>query len=145
MTGHERNRITQMTLVVQDIERIGDHAENIIEYAMRLKQNKASLSEEALGELKVLAEASIHSVEFCLDIFENESFDKLPEAERQEQEVDEMEKINQTNHIARLFDHQCDPLAGVVFTNMTSDLERCSDHAINIAFALHEYDFGIKQ
>ncbi|MBQ9395205.1 MAG: Na/Pi cotransporter family protein [Proteobacteria bacterium] len=145
MTGHERNRITQMTLVVQDIERIGDHAENIVEYAMRLKQNKATISEEALRELKVLAEASIHSVDYCLDIFENEAFEKLPEAERQEQEVDELEKTNQTNHIARLFDHQCDPLAGVVFTNMSSDLERCSDHAINIAFALHEYDFGIKQ
>lgn len=144
MTGHERNRITQMTLAVQDIERIGDHAENIIEYAMRLKQNKASITDEARNELKVLADASIHSVEFCLDIFENETFEKLPEAEQQEQAVDELEKTNQTNHIARLFDHQCDPLAGVVFTNMTSDLERCSDHAINIAFALHEYDFGIK-
>ncbi len=143
MTGHERNRITQMTLAVSDVERISDHAENIIEYMSRIKNQKAKLSDEALGELKTLADAVTTSIDYCLDIFEHETFDKLPEAERQEQAVDELEKQNQNNHIARLFDRQCDPVAGVVFTNMCSDLERCSDHAINIAFALHEYDFGI--
>ena len=143
MTGHERNRITQMTLAVSDFERISDHAENIIEYASQLTTQKAKLSEEALGELKTLADAAFRAIDYCIDIFENEKFENLAEAERQEQEVDELEKKNLNNHIARLFDRQCDPLAGVVFTNMSSDLERCSDHAINIAFALHEYDFGI--
>ena len=144
MTGHERNRITQMTFTVSDIERIGDHAENLSEYTAQLATQKSKLSEEALNELKVLADAVTQSIDFCLDIFEHETFEKLDEAEKQEQHVDELEKSNLKNHIARLFDKQCDPLAGVVFTNMTSDLERCSDHAINIAFALHEHDFGIK-
>ena len=143
MTGHERNRISQMTLVVADIERISDHAENIIEYASQLSSQKASLSAEALDELRQIAYASLKSVDECIDIFEHEAFDKLPAAEAQEQFVDELQKKIVNNHIARLFDKQCDPVAGVVFTNMSSDLERCSDHAINIAFALHEYDFGL--
>ncbi|MBO4351765.1 MAG: Na/Pi cotransporter family protein, partial [Proteobacteria bacterium] len=68
MTGHERNRITQMTLVVADAERISDHAENIIEYETQISAQKTKLSEEALAELKEIAEASIKSINFSIDI-----------------------------------------------------------------------------
>lgn len=137
MTGHERNRITQMTLAVSDLERISDHAINIAEYALQLKQKKTALSDKAMGEIKTLSQSVTSAVDFCIDIFESDDFDKLDEAEKQEQAVDELEKKLLNNHIARLFDRQCDPHAGVIFTNIASDLERCSDHAINIAFALH--------
>ncbi|MBR4985639.1 MAG: Na/Pi cotransporter family protein [Proteobacteria bacterium] len=143
MTGHERNKITQMTFTVSDIERIGDHAENVAEYASQLATQKSKLSDEAIEELKTMAEAVTHALDFCLDIFENETFENLAEAEKQEQHVDELEKVNLNRHIARLLNRQCDPLAGVIFTNMSSDLERCSDHAINIAFALHEHNFDL--
>ena len=145
MTGHERNRISQMTLVVADIERISDHAENIVEYENQVKSKNSKMSDVAMEELRSIAELSAKTIDFCIDIFENESFDKLPEAEKLEQSVDDLEKKIVNNHIQRLLNQSCDPLAGVVFTNMASDLERCSDHAINIAFALHEYDFGIKE
>ncbi len=145
MTGHERNRITQMTLAVSDIERISDHAENIVEYQAQMSSKKVNFSQEALEELRELADASTEAIDDCIDIFEKEEFNRLDAAEKQEQHVDELEKRNMNSHIARLFDHQCDPVGGVIFTNMCSDLERCSDHAINIAFALHEYDFGLNQ
>jgi len=145
MTGHERNRISQMTLVVADIERISDHAENIIEYENQVHSQKAQLSPKAVQELKEIADAVVKHIHFCIEIFEHEDFDKLDEAEAQEQAVDEQQRTIVNNHIQRLLNDKCDPLGGVVFTNMSSDLERCSDHAINIAFALHEYDFGINQ
>lgn len=145
MTGHERNRISQMTLVVADIERISDHAENIVEYENQVKSKNSKLSDAALEELRSLATLSLKTIAFCIDIFEHETFEKLPEAEQFEQSVDDLEKKIVNNHIQRLLNQACNPLAGVVFTNMSSDLERCSDHAINIAFALHEYDFGIKE
>ncbi len=145
MTGHERNRISQMTLAVADIERISDHAENIIEYENQVRTQKAQLSPKAIEELHEIANAVTKHIRFCIDIFENETFDKLGEAEAQEQAVDEQQRTIVNNHIQRLLNDKCDPLGGVVFTNMSSDLERCSDHAINIAFALHEYDFGITQ
>ena len=144
MTGHERNRITQMTLAVSDLERISDHAINIAEYALQLKQKKTALSDKAMGEIKTLSQSVTSAVDFCIDIFESDDFDKLDEAEKQEQAVDELEKKLLNNHIARLFDRQCDPHASVILTNIASHHERCSDHAINIAFALHEYDFSIK-
>ena len=74
----------------------------------------------------------------CLSIFANDSFDLIPQAEAVENRVDDMEKELVSNHIARLMTHDCDPKGGVVFTDMVSDLERCSDHAINIACALSD-------
>ena len=141
MSPRDVKRVTQMTLVVADIERLSDHAENIIEYETKLKASKGSISPEAMNELREIADASIKSVDQCLEIFKTENFDELPSAEAQEQFVDDLQKKIINNHIERLFNSQCDPVAGVIFTDMVSDLERCSDHAINIAFALHEFDF----
>ena len=138
MSERERNRVSQMTLVVADIERISDHAENIVEYEAQVKSKKAALSPEALEELKKLADASLLSVDQCLDIFANETFEQLDAAEKQEQYVDDLQKEIVANHVQRLLNTKCNPLGGVVFTDMSSDLERCSDHAINIAFALND-------
>jgi phosphate:Na+ symporter len=138
MSDRDRNRISQMTLVVADIERLSDHAENIVEYEAQVKSKKATLSQEALEELKSLAEASIRSVDLCLHIFAEEDFDQIQQAEDLEDYVDELQKEIVNNHVSRLMDSRCDPLGGVVFTDMSTDLERCSDHAINIATALIE-------
>jgi phosphate:Na+ symporter len=142
MSDRDRNRISQMTLVVADIERLSDHAENIVEYEAQVKSKKATLSQEALDELKSLAEASIRSVDLCLHIFAEEDFGKIQQAEELEDYVDDLQKEIVNNHVSRLMDSRCDPLGGVVFTDMSTDLERCSDHAINIATALIEnYDY----
>jgi phosphate:Na+ symporter len=138
MSDRDRNRISQMTLVVADIERLSDHAENIVEYEAQVKSKKATLSQEALEELKSLAEASIRSVDLCLHIFAEEDFEQIQQAEDLEDYVDELQKEIVNNHVSRLMDSRCDPLGGVVFTDMSTDLERCSDHAINIATALIE-------
>jgi phosphate:Na+ symporter len=138
MSDRDRNRISQMTLVVADIERLSDHAENIVEYEAQVKSKKATLSQEALEELKSLAEASIRSVDLCLHIFAEEDFGQIQQAEDLEDYVDELQKEIVNNHVTRLMDSRCDPLGGVVFTDMSTDLERCSDHAINIATALIE-------
>ena len=141
MSDRDRKRISQMTLVVADIERISDHAENIVEYEAQVKSKKATLSPEALEELRSLAEASIRSVDLCLHIFSTEDFTQIQQAEDLEDYVDDLQKEIVTNHVTRLMDSKCNPLGGVVFTDMSSDLERCSDHAINIATALIEnYD-----
>lgn len=143
MTPRELVRISQMTLVVSDIERISDHAENIVEYETQIKSQKKPFSPAALEDLRRIADATTQSIDQCLAIFEHENFEELPDAEAGEQHVDNLQKEIIDNHIVRLLNSECEPLSGVIFTDMTSDLERCSDHAINIAFALHEYDFGL--
>ncbi len=138
MSDRDRKRISQMTLVVADIERISDHAENIVEYEAQIRAKKASLSAEALEELRSLAEAAVRSVDLCLHIFSTEDFDQLQQAEDLEEYVDDLQKEIISNHVSRLMNSQCNSMGGVVFTDMSSDLERCSDHAINIATALAE-------
>ncbi len=132
----EVQRLSQLMLVASDIERISDYAENLAEYEGEFKARKASLSDAAVGELKAIAEASLRSIDFAFRIFETENFSQLPEAERLEQTVDDMQTNFVNAHIQRLMQENCNPVGGVLFTDMINDLERCSDHAINIAFAL---------
>lgn len=131
-------QIPQMMLVTSDIERISDYGRNVAEYTQLFKSRRASISEKGLIELKTLAEASLESVRYSLEIFKYEEYSNIPEAEKKEQAVDEIETNIVNAHIDRLMKADCDPVGGVIFTDMASDLERCSDHAINIACALAE-------
>ena len=139
MTPRDLNRVYHMTLVVADIERLSDHAENIVEYEAQVRSGKATLSEDAMVELKQLAQLSLQSVDLCLSIFSNEDYDRLQEAEDLEDLVDDTQETIIGNHVKRLMNATCDPMGGVVFTDMATDLERCSDHAINIATALSDH------
>ena len=139
MTPRDLNRVYHMTLVVADIERLSDHAENIVEYEAQVRSGKATLSEDAMVELKQLAQLSLQSVDLCLSIFANEDYDRLQEAEDLEDLVDDTQETIIGNHVKRLMTATCNPMGGVVFTDMATDLERCSDHAINIATALSDH------
>ena len=134
----DSQRVSMMMRVVADIERLSDHAENIVEYEAQVKHNHAVLSPTALEELREIARRSLESVDLCLKIFATDQFSLIPQAEAIENEVDDLERKIVSNHIERLMASECDPLGGVVFTDMASDLERCSDHAINIACALSD-------
>lgn len=136
MSPKDLDRVYHMTLVVADIERISDHAENIVEYEAQLRSQKVELSQEALSELQRLAELSLDSVQLCLEIFAQEDYERLQEAENLEDLVDDTQDAIIQNHVKRLMTAACNPVGGVVFTDMATDLERCSDHAINIATAL---------
>lgn len=131
-------RISKMMLVVSDMERISDYSENIVEYQEKIRNSKVTLSEQAIKELKELAEAAMKSVDMALHIFETEEYELLPEIEGLEQNVDQIQELIVGAHVERLMKETCDPVGGVVFTDMASDLERSSDHALNIAFALKE-------
>ena len=139
MTPRDLSRVYHMTLVVADIERLSDHAENIVEYEAQVHSGKAVLSQNAMDELKHLAELSLQSVDLCLSIFAGDDYDRLQEAEDLEDLVDDTQEAIIGNHVKRLMNATCDPMGGVVFTDMATDLERCSDHAINIATALSDH------
>ena len=130
------DQISKMMLVVSDIERISDHAENIAEQTTMRRNKKPNFSEVGLGELRSLAEASMHSVEFSLNVFATDDENSIPEAEALEQDVDDIYTNITNTHIKRLMKGDCDPVGGVIFTDMTIELERCSDHAVNVAGAI---------
>ncbi|MCR4695135.1 MAG: Na/Pi cotransporter family protein [Pseudobutyrivibrio sp.] len=132
-------RISAITIAVTDIERISDHAENIIEYAQRMKNKKTKLSKKASKELRDMADNSLEEVLLAIDTFATENYDNLDHIEKIESKVDKQEKQLINHHIERLMDNKCEPIAGVIFSDMVTDLERCADHAINIAYALKEH------
>ena len=132
-------RISAITIAVTDIERISDHAENIIEYATRMKNKKTKLSKKAARELKEMADNSMEEVELAIDIFTSENYENLDKIEKLEKKVDKQEKQLINHHIERLMENKCEPVAGVIFSDMVTDLERCADHAINIAYALKDH------
>ena len=139
LTPENLRRISAITIAVTDIERISDHAENIIEYATRMKNKKTKLSKKANKELKEMADNSMEVVELAIDTFASENYENLETIEKIESKVDKQEKQLINHHVERLMENKCEPIAGVIFSDMVTDLERCADHAINIAYALKEH------
>lgn len=130
-------KVGMMFRVVSDIERLGDHAENIAEYTTLAVNEHAKFSDDAIEELKEISDKTLQCVELSIDTYLNMKFDLLSEVSRIEEEVDELQDKLVESHIRRLKDNHCDPRGGIIFTDLTTDLERCSDHAINIAFAIN--------
>ncbi len=122
--------------VVIDLERIGDLAENISQYAVAIADRRASLSPEGQAELRTMSEKALETLRTSLDVFQKRDTKRLDTVAAMEQEVDEMKKNYINNHIARLQEKCCDSQAGVIFTNMVAALERIADHANNIANSL---------
>jgi len=129
-------RLTKMTQVTSNYERISDHAENIAEFTDRIKNENAVISEAGLSELRLMSDTVLKTLDVSMDVYSNNHLERLPEAEAYEQQVDDMQALFIEHHINRLMESKCDPLGGVIFTDMCTDLERCSDQAINIATAL---------
>ncbi|MBQ9624522.1 MAG: Na/Pi cotransporter family protein, partial [Clostridia bacterium] len=119
-----------------DIERIGDYAENVIEYAQEIKDRQIEFSDEAYGEIKEIFTNVENTVELGLDAFLNNDMDLAEKTTDSENKVDELIEQGIDNHILRMADHICGPAKGVVFTNLLNDLERVSDHAQNIAYCV---------
>ncbi len=136
LSEENMRRVSMMTIAITDIERISDHAENIIEYTEGMLSKRASMSDDAIEELKKMSADVLEEVDIALDIFENDDYSMLDSLEEYEEKVDMQEDLLIGNHVKRLMDGGCDPLAGVVFADIVTDLERCGDHAINIAYAL---------
>lgn len=122
--------------VIIDMERIGDHAENIAEFTFTLAEKRGSLSQEAETELRTMSKRTIEMLNTALEIFESRDESRLSGIEEIEQEIDNMKKEYISNHIDRLQVKECDPQVGVIFTNLISTLERVADHADNIALSL---------
>ncbi|MBQ2676113.1 MAG: Na/Pi cotransporter family protein [Clostridia bacterium] len=124
--------------VVNDLERIGDHAENLLEAALQNKNNTVAISKAAIDELNIMFNDVITVFTLAMDQFDKGKYDAnvVQEINRIEANVDKMADEFQINHVERLNQLKCSPESGMVFAKAVSNLERVSDHATNIADAL---------
>lgn len=124
--------------VVNDIERIGDHAENMAEFAEHKVRDNLVFSEQAQGELREMLDNVRLLLESTIAVMVTEDEKQLPAIKAQEEKIDDLEEDFQQAHVDRLAKGLCSPFAGMVYTEILSNLERVADHACNVAFLMAE-------
>lgn len=121
--------------VVNDIERIGDHAENIADAAVQREKTGVGFSKAAQRELGEMMDMVNTILRFSFEMFVKSTEEHVEDIRNLEEAIDEKEKELQQRHIERLSNNECTPEAGAMFSDIVSGLERVADHATNIAFA----------
>lgn len=132
----DRMIIDGLFSTINDIERVGDHADNIAELALFKIDNNVVFSEKAVIEMEDMVGRVMESYELALEALKNKSRYTAQKVIEIEGVVDEMEKRLRKKHITRLNEGRCETSSGIIFLDMLSNLERISDHSSNIALAV---------
>lgn len=130
------NSLGALFHVVNDIERIGDHAENVADAARQRKEEGITISKEAQRELGDMLDMVNKIIRYAVEMFAKSDETHMQEIVTLEDQVDEKERELQKKHVERLTKGECSPEAGMIFSDIVSGLERVADHATNIAFAI---------
>ncbi|PKK40112.1 Sodium-dependent phosphate transporter [Clostridiaceae bacterium JG1575] len=134
----EFNQIGHTYHVINDIERMGDHAENIIELAEERNTKGVLISPDAKGELGLMYTQVMAAMETAIAAYRENNPEKalaIPEIERN---IDDLQREYRDTHIQRLNAGKCTPLAGIMYLDLLSNLERIGDHSLNIAETITE-------
>lgn len=133
--------------VVNDIERIGDHALNLSEAAQKSVEDKLALSDKAKEELRDLFDTTQQLLSGAIKAFDKQTLtvDESFKLYELEEHIDDLSDLYQNTHIARLNNMECTTEAGMLFVNTITDFERVGDHAINIAFSSRKGTKAYKQ
>lgn len=133
LTDRQSRHVKNLMYTVIDLERIGDHAENIAELAQKLDRDSLKFSEMGVKDLEDMRAAVEGSVESAISARETGNLDMVRKSFRFEDDVDSYEEEIRDKHIDRLARRECESETGVIFLNLLTNLERVSDHAVNIA------------
>ena len=118
---------------ISDIERVGDHCENLAEQADYMAEHNVSFSDTGNEDLSAISEKVVKSFTHAIAARQTGDMDDVRKVSQYEDDVDMLEEELRDKHIERLSSGQCDPSSGVVFLDIISNLERISDHAYNLA------------
>ena len=117
---------------VSDLERIGDYAENIVEYADALKEQNASFSKEAIAEIMKVEQLIVALYKETIQAYHKLDLEALKRADQIEDEIDDYTNMMERNHINRLVDGVCTPSVGAEYLSLAQNSERIADHLINV-------------
>ena len=136
----DRKKLGALFHVVSDIERVGDHAENIAEDVEKLIDMKEDINGMAGDEIRRMQEMTVKILHLSMDMFNLEDDSHLQEILDLENAIDAKERELQNLHVKCLTTGECSAQVGMMFSDLASNLERVADHATNIAFSILEED-----
>ncbi len=138
LSAEQHEKVDELFSTINDIERVGDHSDNLAELALSVIEHKLDFSEEAVNELRIMSDKVQKSYKESLMALKDRNIDMATKVVEREGEIDVMEKTLRTHHIARLNKQLCKIESGVIFLDMISNFERIGDHASNIAIGVLE-------
>ncbi|MGL5822926.1 MAG: PhoU domain-containing protein, partial [Sarcina sp.] len=119
--------------VINDIERIGDHAENIADLTSQKIAKKLDYSNQACEQLHTMYDDTIKALDIAIESYANRDCEKARSIQEVEAKIDKLQRKYREQHIQRLYDGTCNAYAGAIFLDLLSNLERIGDHSTNIA------------
>lgn len=122
--------------VLNDLERIGDHAENFHEIGQEMLDKKLAFSDTALSDIKQMYGVAIAMIAIAKDAFDTESSDRLPALTDLENQTDEMKRAFSAKHFSRLSEGHCSLEVSPYYTSTIAGLERVADHIVNVGYSV---------
>lgn len=122
--------------VLNDLERIGDHAENFYEIGVEMSNKSISFSDLALADINNMRDAVIMMFDISKDAFENSHKERLASLTELEQNVDNMKKDLIANHFNRLAEGNCSIDVSPYYSSVVVGLERVADHLVNVGYSI---------
>lgn len=142
MTDIEKDKLVVLMNSINDIERVGDHADNVGEFVLYKIENKVNFSEQAVGEIRAMFEDTMAVFKAALLALKTINCDDCNKVSEIDARIDKAYKILRKNHIERLNNYICEPSAGIIFLDIIGNLERIGDHSSNIAESIVEVISG---
>ena len=133
LSQKESEVLTNILDSSRDLERIGDHAESLLNLNDYLQRKNVQFSEAALEELAEIYLKTSDFVKDALESVENNDLEKAQALIKRHEDINNMERVLRKTHIKRLNNGECSPQAGVNFIDIISHYTRVSDHAMNLA------------
>ena len=138
LNSFDQRYLSSTIRTVSDLERIGDYAENIVEYADALKEQNATFSKEAVKEILKMEQLILHLHKEILVAYHKLDLEALERANRIEDEIDDYTEQMERNHIERLVRGVCTPSVGAEYLSLAQNSERVADHLTNMGKTIRD-------
>ena len=133
ISSEDGEEVTMLMKIIGDFERISDHAVNVLEASTEMREKELSFSDSAKGDFKVISAAVEEILDLSYEAFADNNINSAVNVEPLEQVIDALKEEMRTRHILRMQQGNCNVIAGFVWSDLLTCLERTSDHCSNIA------------
>lgn len=138
LNSFDQRYLSSTIRTVSDLERIGDYAENIVEYAEALKEQNATFSENAVSEILKLEQLILSLYKEVMQAYHKLDMEALERANQIEEEIDNYTEQMERNHIERLVKGVCTPSVGAEYLSLAQNSERIGDHLTNVGKTIRD-------